>query len=198
MKYSYNLTEEIARWAFEVHVKKNNFWIAFTNPTAGPWKRIESFDVKKNKGEVYRFDREEKRPDIILINDILNIIIIIEAKDNLQKLSNVDQVKKSCKVTIDIAKILKSIKDNKYWLNRFTYKIFNGLLWGSSSKSSKEDIEMLFNNYFKEFKKINSKIIEENQIAIESLKDENNDIILNFYSSSNNKICDEIIKNLKS
>ena len=57
---------------------------------------------------------------------------------------------------------------------------------------------MLFNNYFKEFKKINSKIIEENQIAIESLKDENNDIILNFYSSSNNKICDEIIKNLKS
>ena len=198
MKYSYNLTEEIARWAFEVHVKKNNFWIAFTNPTAGPWKRIESFDVKKNKGEVYRFDREEKRPDIILINDILNIIIIIEAKDNLQKLSNIDQVKKSCKVTIDIAKILKSIKDNKYWLNRFTYKIFNGLLWGSSSKSSKEDIEMLFNNYFKEFKKINFKIIEENQIAIESLKDENNDIILNFYSSSNNKICDEIIKNLKS
>jgi hypothetical protein len=43
MNYSYNLTEEICRWSFEVHIKKlESWWIAFTNPTAGPWKKIES------------------------------------------------------------------------------------------------------------------------------------------------------------
>ena len=37
--YTFRLTEEIARWAFEVVCKNSSDWyIAFTNPTAGPWK----------------------------------------------------------------------------------------------------------------------------------------------------------------
>ena len=37
------VNEEIARWAFEIIFKKNDQWtIAFTNPTAGPWKTIKS------------------------------------------------------------------------------------------------------------------------------------------------------------
>ena len=48
------LNEEIARWAFEIIFKTNTSWhIAFTNPTAGPWKTIKSVSLQSGKeGEV--------------------------------------------------------------------------------------------------------------------------------------------------
>ena len=67
------LNEEIARWAFEILFKTNTEWkIAFTNPTAGPWKTIKANSLTDNtEGEVYRFILEEDRPDIIMYNDRL-------------------------------------------------------------------------------------------------------------------------------
>lgn len=88
----YHLTEEISRWAFEVACREQTSWdIAFTNPTAGPWKTIKAKGALGDLGEVYRFALEENRPDIILINDDINIIIIVEAKDSLEKLINKTQ-----------------------------------------------------------------------------------------------------------
>lgn len=82
------LNEEIARWAFEIIFKTNTSWhIAFTNPTAGPWKTIKSVSLQSGKeGEVYRFILEEDRPDIIMYNDSLRVVLIFEAKDSLEKL----------------------------------------------------------------------------------------------------------------
>ena len=75
-----NLNEEISRWAFEIIFKSNHQWrIAFTNPTAGPWKTIKALNAEGEEGEVYRFPLEETRPDIILYNDELEAILIIEA-----------------------------------------------------------------------------------------------------------------------
>ena len=81
------LNEEIARWAFEILFKDLNDWvIAFTNPTAGPWKTIKASDINGEIGEVYRFALKENRPDIVMYNDDLQTVMIIEAKDNIDKL----------------------------------------------------------------------------------------------------------------
>ena len=87
------LNEELARWAFEIIISNNTEWeIAFTNPTAGPWKTVKAHSLKTNKkGEVYRFILEEDRPDIIIYNDKLKSLIIFEAKDNLEKLLEEEQ-----------------------------------------------------------------------------------------------------------
>lgn len=198
MTYTYKLTEEISRWAFEIHVKnKKSWWIAFTNPTAGPWKRIESFDKNKNKGEVYRFDRDEKRPDIVIVNDDLKSIIIFEAKDTLEKLKVESQTAKSCLVINDMAETLASIKDNPFWGDRHSYKIYNGLLWGSSSPSSASSVEEAFLVYSNELKKINSIVDTTIQIGIESTKNNNSSIILHYHTNSNSESAKDIIQTLK-
>lgn len=198
MVYTYKLTEEISRWAFEIHIKNNNsWWIAFTNPTAGPWKRVESYDEKNEKGEVCRFGRDEKRPDIIIVNDELKIIIIFEAKDTIDKLKSNNQIEKSCKVIEDMAKTLTSIVDNPYWGERHLYKIYNGLLWGSTNPSSNETVKNMFLIYSKELKRIESIIDKTIQIGIESNKDNENSINLSFHKNSDSKIVNDIIESLK-
>ena len=48
--YNFRLTEEIARWAFEIICRENpNWYVAFTNPTAGPWKTIKGLNKKYYK-----------------------------------------------------------------------------------------------------------------------------------------------------
>lgn len=128
------LNEEIARWAFEILFKTNTEWkIAFTNPTAGPWKTIKANSLIDNtEGEVYRFILEEDRPDIIMYNDRLKAIIIIEAKDSLEKLMVGTQAQKSADVVVKLANILKSKARNHFWKGRERYAVILGLLWGST------------------------------------------------------------------
>lgn len=198
MSYTYKLTEEISRWAFEIHVKdKKSWWIAFTNPTAGPWKRIESFDKNQNKGEVYRFDRDEKRPDIVIINNDLKAIIIFEAKDTLEKLKVESQTAKSCQVINDMAVTLASIKDNPFWGDRYSYKIYNGLLWGSSELSTTSSVADAFQVYSSELKKIKSIVDTSIQIGIESTKDDKDSISLHYHTNSTSEIAKDIIQTLK-
>ncbi len=198
MIYTYKLTEEISRWAFEIHIKNiNSWWIAYTNPTAGPWKRVESYDEKSEKGEVCRFGRDEKRPDIVVVNDELKIIIIFEAKDSLDKLKSKNQIEKSCKVVENMAKTLNSIVDNPYWGERHLYKKYNGLLWGSTNLSSNESIQEVFQIYSKEFNRIESIIDKTIQIGIESNKDINNSINISYHTNSDSKIANNIIESLK-
>lgn len=147
----YKLTEEIARWAFEISIKpKDEWYIAFTNPTAGPWKAIRAVDKGGNEGKIYTFDLKEKRPDIILINDRLNLIIIFEAKTNIDGLISEKQVAKSTKVVSDIGKMLQKMRDNPYWGKRYMYRIVLGLLWGKTNTVTEEVYDRLFEVYREE------------------------------------------------
>jgi hypothetical protein len=135
LKYQYRINEEITRWTTEVYIKSNpnkNWYIAFTNPTAGPWKKITVKNEKSKSIEVYRFDREEKRPDLVLINDKKGVILIVEAKYDLGDLLNGEQMVKSVKVVVDMAEVLKNISV-KEWETRKKYKILTSFLWYSSN-----------------------------------------------------------------
>lgn len=198
MTYTYKLTEEISRWAFEIHIKQNkNWWIAFTNPTAGPWKRVEALDQSSQKGEVCRFDRDEKRPDIVIVNDKLQAIIIFEAKDSLEKLTNESQVFKSCKVINDMAKKLSEIKGNKYWGNRYQYKILNGILWGSMEASKAQFIDSAFARYSNGLNEIKSAVDSTIQIGIESTKGDDGFISLIIHTNASGAAAESIITTLK-
>lgn len=143
INYTYNLNEEIARWATEVYIKENpklNWWIAFTNPTAGPWKKVVVPSEDGTSVEIYRFVREEERPDLILVNDDLGAILIVEAKDYVEKLITNDQMIKSIRVIEAMTKML-SQSENPHWAKRKGYKIIPAFLWmcESASNIQKED-----------------------------------------------------------
>ena len=135
LKYQYRINEEITRWTTEVYIKNNpnkNWYIAFTNPTAGPWKKITVKNEKGKSIEVYRFDREEKRPDLVLINDKEGLILIVEAKYDLGDLLNDVQMIKSVKVVVDMAEVLRNISVEE-WEARKKYRIVTSFLWYSSN-----------------------------------------------------------------
>jgi hypothetical protein len=201
--YSYKLTEEISRWAFEVLLFEGNQWVvAFSNPTAGPWKTIKSSDNNSIFGEVYRFDLEEKRPDLLIINDSLEIIIIIEAKDSVAKLTSSDQPKKSIEVAEDLTIKLKNIKNHQFWLHRYKYKFISGILWGiEDEKLTQSELNSLFEVHFKELDKCNN--VDKNLIiGIETSK--SGEVLnCNFYghvkhkNSSDTKLLNKIISSFK-
>lgn len=155
--YNFRLTEEISRWAFEVVCKNNPDWyIAFTNPTAGPWKTIKCTNAYGEEGEVYRFELEETRPDILLVNDKLRVVMIIEAKDSLAKLISGDQAPKSVEVVGTLAEILRGKKSNSFWSYRSNYTIVVGLLWGAERPSTNYERQEVFNRYFDEMESYKS------------------------------------------
>lgn len=129
--YTYTENEEIARWSTEVYIKTHpelGWWIAFTNPTAGPWKKIVGLSDDGAFVEIYRFIREEERPDLILVNDKLKTILIIEAKDYYEKLNTKVQMTKSIRVIKDVMQILTKSK-NPIWKSRLTYNFIPSFLW---------------------------------------------------------------------
>ena len=114
------------------------------------------------EGEVYRFELEETRPDILLVNDELKTIIIIEAKDSLSKLISENQVQKSVKVVNKLSSILKGIGSNPFWNNRAKYSVITGLLWGADTKSTADERNLVFTSYYNEiisYKGLNSNLI---------------------------------------
>lgn len=189
MTYTYKLTEEIARWAFEIKCTEAEDWyIAFTNPTAGPWKSMKCLNEDNLEAEIYRFGANEDRPDIVLVNDKCQSIIIIEAKDSLHKLVEGNQVSKSIKVVNNIAKILKNCQSPFWGKKRQQYSVYLGLLWGCEDFNSKKDIDNVTSTYYrlmKEYENINSSkiinIITQKQneqltchLLIKNYNDENN------------------------
>lgn len=182
--YKYTLTEEIARWAFEIKCKQSENWhIAFTNPTAGPWKAIKAPNSDGVIGEVYRFTLEEVRPDIVIYNDLLETIIIVEAKDTLPKLTSGTQAKKSIEVMVNLSKILTTLHHSTFWDKRLNYSIITGLLWGTEAFTTNSQREQAFNEYYKEIKKfpeLDSRLI----IGIETYKQPDESISCSVYSKS--------------
>lgn len=167
--YTFSLTEEIARWAFEVNFDATTPWkIAFTNPTAGPWKTIKAHDPESGAvGEVYRFELEETRPDIILYNDTLKLVLIIEAKDSLEKLIVDGQPQKSVEVVANLSTILKNLSSNKFWGKRSEYKIATGILWGAEREYTATQYKALFSKYYTQMKMCNN-LLHDYIIGIET------------------------------
>lgn len=139
--------EEVARWRFEVLLKETPWNIAFTNPTAGPWKLLVGTRADGSLGEVHRFEREETRPDLVVYSDSLGIIVILEAKDSLAKLLVPIQVTKSAAVVQSLARILKSKGGNEFWGNRSEYLIVAGLLWSSERRTTPIERERVHRSY---------------------------------------------------
>jgi len=142
ISYTYSPSEEIARWATEVYIKKNpklGWWVAFTNPTAGPWKKVVAPGEGGTSVEIYRFIREEERPDLILVNDDFKVILIVEAKDCVGKLIASDQMTKSIRVIREMAEILSQSR-NPHWQTRKNYKVLPSFLWmcGNGNDIQKE------------------------------------------------------------
>lgn len=139
-----HVSEEIVRWAFEVSVQKSTHWkIAFTNPTAGPWKRVMGFSQIGQSGEVHRFEIDEKRPDLILYSDKFKSVLIIEAKTDLRGLTDKVQIAKTAELFKRLTVLLKTKKQNPFWGERAEYEYRLGLLWGHQTESTDEVLDVV-------------------------------------------------------
>jgi hypothetical protein len=148
---AFKMTEEIARWAFEVRCRTNQeMTIAFTNPTAGPWKRVEATNSHGVVGEVFRFPRDSQRPDILGVDDVARKVYIIEAKPNLEQLLASKQLPKTVAVYEDMRTTLTGLGGNPYWGDRAKYDYEFGLLWGSVKPHIPSEIQRLFDEHHAE------------------------------------------------
>jgi hypothetical protein len=126
-----SVSEEVVRWALEVQIAASQDWfIAFTNPTAGPWKKVIGRDSSGKEGEVHRFEVDETRPDLILVSDRFRTVFIIEAKTNFKSLRQESQLQKTAQLFDRFKELLESKSDNPYWGERSRFKYVLGLLWG--------------------------------------------------------------------
>jgi hypothetical protein len=134
-----SVSEEIVRWSFEIAVAKSHDWfIAFTNPTAGPWKRITAPNKNGKVGEVHRFQIDETRPDLVLVNDKLRQILIIEAKTTFSDLQKPIQLAKTSQLFLDLTHKLQEISNNEFWGNRRNYDYLLGLLWSAGDETENQ------------------------------------------------------------
>lgn len=197
------LNEEIARWAFEIIFKTNLSWkIAFTNPTAGPWKTIKAASKTTGlEGEVYRFILEEDRPDIIMYNDELETIIIFEAKDSLRKLIDSKQSRKSAEVVVKLARILASKSGNDFWKGRENYAVILGLLWGSTEQPETENEKDRLYDCYHNLVENEGLVFSDLIIGVETLYNEGALLCTPFYkdySGENSEFGNSIINSLNN
>lgn len=142
------VTEEVARWVFEVHLEQQRGWfLAFTNPTAGPWKRVMAPDADGQWGEVHRFERDATRPDLVLVSDQEQAIVIVEAKSRIEDLIRDAQVKKTVDVVSDIGRLLRTRGTNHHWGTRAGYTVMCGLLWGGEIPAGASTRTALIGSY---------------------------------------------------
>jgi hypothetical protein len=143
------IDEEVARFSFEVHLRERcpSWFVAFTNPTAGPWKRILAPDSEGNCGEVHRFEQKALRPDLVIVNDNLQVAIIIEAKDDLAKLGRVKQADNSIEAARSVAEVLGAHHGNRFWGTRADFPVVFGLLWGSTGGATDTQVNTVFELY---------------------------------------------------
>jgi hypothetical protein len=182
LSYTYRLTEEIARWAFEVHLRRLPAWhVAFRNPTAGPWKRLMALDQSGAEGEVHRFLRDDNRPDLALVNDTLEVLVIVEAKGALPALLSAAQVTKSCDVVENLAATLMALEGNRFWGRRATYTVVPGLLWGAPAPTEETRRSEVFAAYRAGLARIGFK--HPGLVAIEARRSED-DVVLSGWADA--------------
>ena len=189
INYTFNISEEIARWVTEVYIREQQsfgWWVSFTNPIAGPWKKITAPNNKGIFVEVYRFEREGERPDLVLVNDKYKLIIIVEAKDTYQKIISSEQMNKSVRVVSEISLILSTC-DNENWAQRKTYKILPSFLWHTENPDDILDQDKIVKEVFIKCGGLNS----DDLLNIVVSRDINNNLFNNFVFK--NKIMKDLI-----
>ncbi|NQT06924.1 MAG: hypothetical protein HQ575_05220 [Candidatus Omnitrophica bacterium] len=146
-KIPYKITEEIVRFAFEVYIGRfaKKWSILFTNPTAGPWKKIV-LNTGETSMEIGRYKREEKRPDLILFLKDPAICIVVEAKDAFNKINNEDQIEKSFSVFKKERKRIQEHSAFNTFINKDIHFI-NSYLWYDTTA---KNIDTLKNSYFRQ------------------------------------------------
>ena len=151
----YRMTEEVVRWRFELQLRSSkDWWIAFTNPTAGPWKRLMGRNNAGQEGEVYRFPRDDDRPDVVAVCDARKIVMIVEAKDTAPRLGATDQVRKSSEVVTSLTTALAALGSHPFWGSRSKYNVVAGLLWGRPFPDEAIDVASLFALYRKQLRDV--------------------------------------------
>ncbi len=151
----FTLTESICDQAVVVKAVSTGWQEWFSNPTAGPWKRIGIPGISSLDGT--GFEKEETRPDLVLYhNQNEPKILILESKDNIGKLidssNNNAQLKKTCKVFSDISikleKLIEKSTDKQILKLLDSANYICGYVIGDSSNLSTE-LEKLKKLHFK-------------------------------------------------
>ena len=165
----YIISEEIVRFVFEVHIKQRakDWFVAFTNPTAGPWKKI-LLNLDGNKLEIGRYEREEQRPDLIIFYAKYGVFIILEAKDSFSKIYDTTQIKKSIDVFLKEKKRLFNSKLLKKYAKKIDLKFVNGFLWFDTNVNNAE----LFATHYSKHAKTDDPLL-----IINVTKHDNDDLI---------------------
>lgn len=134
---SYLLTEEIARQTVEVifNVEEKEEWfICFSNPTAGPWKLVKIYNpARPDEPEIAgSYLKEEKRPDLVLYSYKHKIFILLEAKKNVTELFSRGQIEKTIKMfDAEIAKLKAIPQISQEIESGETYTFITGFLYPS-------------------------------------------------------------------
>jgi hypothetical protein len=130
LHYKVDLSEEIVRWVFELEIlKSTSRLVLFTNPTAGPWKRVV-VKTDKVEYELFRFGRDEERPDVIALCDARRLLLIIEAKERVEQF-NADVIRKTFELTRRFKELFANYDKHEDWLSRREYTVQAGFLFGA-------------------------------------------------------------------
>ena len=178
----YEINEEIVRQALEVKFKINSktideWFIAFSNPTAGPWKKIMFVTKDRKVVRIGGYEKEEKRPDLIVFSRTHRLLFIIEAKDYIQELiTNYEKINETFMKEKDKLSKLSFIKEE-----------FNNLFHANGLVFFSENID-------EDYKKIKKTYAQtENLIVFFVTKEEDNLVI-----KAKTEIKDGKLKSLKN
>jgi hypothetical protein len=89
----YKLSEEVCLQCLVVSFRNGGWEEWFSNPTAGPWKKVRIEGVGDE--DQIRFEKEQDRPDLVVAERNSGLVIILEAKDNINSLLETTQIRKS-------------------------------------------------------------------------------------------------------
>jgi len=103
----YVLSEQVCLQCLIVNLKGSGWMEWFSNPTAGPWKKMRIPGAPES--EEMRFRKEVDRPDLIMCEPLRQVILVLEAKDNPQDLISGTQIRKSVRVFKDVFRRIKTI-----------------------------------------------------------------------------------------
>ena len=125
------VTEEVARFAFEVFVQERiggSMYVAFSNPTAGPWKTVKMRGVRGEETEVHRFGIFDQRPDLVLHAPSGNSMLVLEAKSEVEGLLSRAQM---CKARDAFNSFVETAHGSANPLLSRVSEIIPGFLWAS-------------------------------------------------------------------
>ncbi len=148
----YTLTEPICLQAVIIKTISKGWNEWFSNPTAGPWKRIRIPGVSSL--EQMGFEKEETRPDLITFRDGQNpLVLILEIKDDISKLIDENNENKQLIKTVNVFNVIRSRlikileKENDLKINTKSILYCGGYVV-SKTKSLDEQIETLKKLHF--------------------------------------------------